>query len=663
MKRREFMQTLAGVAAMGALPITGQGNGFPENSMGLFFDQSEIASLRNKWQLPLFKNYVDVVMKSDLKNDELFLLNELDVTNHIRHIDRADKILVRESFIYLMTGQPARLDLALLALKKILAYPQWDYFLEAGRDVIGLQRAPETTISVSLAYDWLSPWLNEETKKEIREQLGPKGCEPCFRTLFGLRHPDKVVGWGYSPAAKLEPRDFSRWPIILNKTNLKAIPLCGLALGAATLKGVNDHFEPWMEMVKYSYETLAQIYCLDGSYPEGTSYGDYTTFHMLMTQAVLQRKLGVDLYDRINYNGFVEFILGMQMPHGQPPDDCVNFGDSGGGMQSGLGFYVARKTRDGLAQHTALHHYREHNPFSIIWYDPTVVTESPQQQDHFKHFDLDWIVYRTGYQVDDLVVAMRSGPPANHEHADRNSLVCKAYGQVLLADIKHPTYDHYNPGWILRTSPGHNTVLVDGKGHQYHDGSEGTNASAARAFIVRKARRKNFVSWSSDATPAYELVDADIAQILRTVFVLPDIPLLVVVDSMKKKEKSSTFSCRWHVDNSDKNGRCLLHKNGFVIHRPTAKFYATYAGDQEFSLHNETMAIPVEYGVYPYVQVDTKNPSPQALLVMVGMPLRPQQPEPVISVDKDYRIRIDHADKHYTLQLLSAGRLPFLRWG
>jgi len=681
MNRRTFMHSLTGVAALSALPLVPGEAAQSGSPLELFFDVSRIQSLREKWRLPLFQTYVREVLETDLAADKNFLLKELDVNNHIRHIARANKIVTREAFAWLMTGDRMRLDLAKLALKKILAYPVWDYFLEAGADVIGLQRAPETTIAVSLAYDWLYDQLDEKTRRLILAQLGPKGCEPCYRTLWGLRYPDQVKGWGYAPAAKLEPRDFRRWPYFISQTNLKAIPLSGLAVGAAVLRERHARAADWIEMAQYSYETLARLYSQDGSYPEGGGYGDYTTFHMLMTQAVFERKLKVDLFDRVNYNGFIEFMMGLHMPHhatvdervnsanratinsGDMPqrrDSTVNFGDAGGGLQSSVGFYIAGRTRDGLAQHIALHHAREHTPFSIFWYDPTVADEPPGESEHFKHFDLDWVVYRTGYQAEDLLVAMRSGLPANHEHADRNSLIVAAHNDILLADIKHPTYDYTHPSWILRTSPGHNTVLIDGQGHQYHDGREGTNMALAQAKILRKGRRRHLIYWSSDATHAYALVNPDVAYIQRSVFILPDIPLVVVVDTMEKKDKESIFSSRWHVENSDGNGRLRVHDNGFVVHRPNAKLYAVCSDADECTIHQDAMPVPPQYGVYPYVQVDRTKAARRSTLTLAAMPLPADRPDPVIAFGADGLITIDHLGRHFALRLRHIGRTVHL---
>jgi hypothetical protein len=660
MNRREFLNGTAAALAFYSWPAAEKRKPEPPAALGLFFDPQDVSRIRQSWSSPLFKELREKILTADLASDEAFLVKELDPNNPLRHLSRAAGILEREAFAFLMTEQGLRLELARLAIEKILSFPAWDYFMEAGRDIIGLQRAPETAIAMSLALDWLSPRLDENTKKGMRDQIAEKGCRPCFRTLFGMRYPQKVVGWGYAPWVDLEPRDFSRWPVILDKTNLKAIPISGLAVGALALAPGDPRSADWLDMARHGYETIAGLYERDGSYPEGGSYGDYTTFHLLLTQAVIDRRLRVDMFDRVNYKGFVEFMLSLQMPHAAEPKACVNFGDAGGGLRSAVSFYVARKTGDGLAQYMGIEHPREHDPFSVIWYRPELAAEKPGAVHHFKHWDLDWMIYRTGYGLDDLVVAMRSGGPANHEHADRNSILLKAYGEVLLADSKHPTYDHNNPGWVLRSSPAHNTVLIDNQGHQYHDGREGTNASLAEARIIRAGQRDGFVFWTSDATPAYQLVLPDVEAVWRSVFIFSDAPIVVVIDRLIKKSRPSLFSAHWHVENSDGAGSVQVSKDAFVMRRPAANFFARYVSQQALNITAEKMPLPPEAGVRPYVRVATSAPSLEHSLMMVGMACRSSQAPPVIELTAQGAIRIQADSGVFQARVNNVDHGPFL---
>jgi hypothetical protein len=660
MNRREFLNGTAAALAFYSLPGIGKPNPQPPSAPGLFFDPQDLPRIRRTWSLALFGDLRERILTADLAADAAFLDKELDPSNPIRHLQRAGGILQRESFAYLMTEQKQRLELARLAIDKTLSFQAWDYFTEAGRDIIGLQRAPETAIAMSLALDWLFSRLDESTRTRMRVQIAEKGCLPCFRTLWGMRYPQKVGGWNYAPWVKLEPRDFSRWPVILDKTNLKAIPIAGLAIGALTLEPRDPRRAEWLEMARHGYETIAGLYERDGSYPEGGSYGDYTTFHLLLAQAAIEHRLGVNLFDRINYNGFVEFMLSLQLPQTSELKACVNFGDAGTGLQSAVSFYVARKTGDGLAQHMGLEHPREHNPFSVIWYQPELAARKPGAVHHFKHWDLDWMIYRTGYGLDDLVVAMRSGGPANHEHADRNSLLLKAYGEVLLADSKHPTYDHNNPGWVLRTSPAHNTVLIDNQGHQYHDGREGTNASLAEARVVRAGQRDGFVFWTSDATPAYQLVLPDVERVWRSVFVFTDAPVVVIIDRLTKKSRPSLFSAHWHAENSDGLGSVLASGEGFVIRRPAASFYAWCPGSPALNITAEKLPLPPELGVHPYIRAGTSSPSLEHTLMTVGMACRSGQAPPVMTMPAQGTLRIQSDSGVFQARIRNVDLSPFM---
>ena len=666
--RRDFLQK--GCVAVGALAVapaivtstlSAQGTRSPL-PLNLFFTAKDIDTIRARTKLPLFQDYWNSQIKMNISDDRRFLSDEIDLHNHIRHIARAYSILEREAFVYLISNNRKRGDLAHLAVQRILQYPKWDYFIEGGKDTFGLQRAPGSTIAMCQAYDWLGDILSEEERKEMLKQIGDKGCEPCYLALYGMRYPERVKGWGFDPeSSHYEERDFSRWPLILDKTNLKAVPMGALAIGTAALMGIDDRADRWLEMVLHSYREFVKLFAADGSYPEGSSYWNYTALHLALLVEVLDRKNGLFLFDEVNYIGMMEFILALQMPHKGYPHECVNFGDSGGSFDSGLGFWIASKSRDGLSQHIALNHARGHSFYSLIWYDPTVKPVPPTKREYFKHLDLDWIVARTGYTEDDLVVAMRSGKPANHEHADRNSILLKAYGEVLLADVKHPPYDHKHPAWMLRTSPAHNTVLIDGQGHQYHNGLEGTNASHAAAKIVRKGERDGYIFWASDATPAYSLVNEDVKSVTRTVIVFQDFPCLVVLDKLFKKNISSVFSARWHIENKDEKGNCRIGENSFTIMRPQAKFFAVCKGSNGVKIEAARLPVPEKEGIYPYVDVVSTEKSQDHLIAMAGCPLSLNENEPEIKIERNrqvYQIKVSKGHKKLEMTIFDQGKIP-----
>ncbi|MBI4428270.1 MAG: hypothetical protein HY562_04045, partial [Ignavibacteriales bacterium] len=200
-------------------------------------------------QHPRFVPYWKSIVEADLAADMKFLREELRLNNHVSDFLKARIILERTSFVYVLTKDTKHLDVAKLAISRILDYPKWDYFLEGGTLTFGLQRAPEATIAMSFALEWLDAALTDREKAEIKKQIGEKGAPACYRTLWGMKHPDRVRGWGFDPDDDYKFRfDLSRWPFILNSTNLKVIPIAGLGIAGCLLHGEHPQAERWTEL-------------------------------------------------------------------------------------------------------------------------------------------------------------------------------------------------------------------------------------------------------------------------------------------------------------------------------------------------------------------------------------------------------------------------------
>ena len=602
-----IIQFLFGINFLTAEETQGE---FPLN---LLFSREDVPRIIENTKLPMFKDFWEETLETPLEKDKNFM---------------------REAFIYVVTGDKKRGEAAKKEMLKVLEMKRWDHYVEDQKYTLGMLKGGRLTAWMSLSYDWLYDLLTSKQRSEILAQIADKGCAACYRSLYGMRYPASVKGWGFDAEQnlKFDVPDMSRWPYILGHNNFRAVSSGGFALGIFTVMGKDNRTEMWQEMLLDSYYHFADLYKTDGSYDEGMSYCNYGTTYLIYLMEVVKRKLGIELFDAANFIGMMDCNLALLFPHYLEPGGSVNFGDAGSSLSSAIGFWVARKSRDGLSQYSAMNYASKHDIFSLVYYDPTVKPVPPTQKDYFKKLDLEWIVTRTGYQMDDLVVAMRSGPPSNHEHADRNSILLKDYGEILLADHKHPTYDRNNPGWLLRTSIAHNTVVIDGKGHQYHNGEEGTNESKALAKIVRQGQRDGYVFWASDATPAYQLVKEDVKTVTRTTIVFPDIRSIIVLDKFENKQAVSSFSARWHVENSDSNGTCEANQNGFSITRPHAKYFAACAGSPEVKIVSETLPLPDNMGVFPFIEVATAEKSTEGFLVMAGSSIKRNESAPQIQI-------------------------------
>jgi hypothetical protein len=273
--RRVFLQQSAAVAAGLSLTAAGAAQyaraAVPASptARNLIFDPEDLPRLHMTVRHPHFAPFWEDMKKADLNADRAFLRSELKLNNHVRHMLRARQMLERSAFVYALTHDEEHCGVAREAIEKILLFKRWDYFLEGGEETIGLQRAPEATIAMVCALEWMADALPSDLQKEMVRQIAEKGAPACYRTLYGMKYPDRVKGWGFDPESDYAYRfDLRRWPFILNATNLKVIPIAGLALAGCKLYETHPAAPRWVNMALQSARAFSTMFGADGSYDE-----------------------------------------------------------------------------------------------------------------------------------------------------------------------------------------------------------------------------------------------------------------------------------------------------------------------------------------------------------------------------------------------------------
>lgn len=594
---------------------------------GLFFDEADLPRIRANTTDPRFAEFWQSQLQVDVAADTKFLTEELKLTNHVTHLLRAQRILERASFIYLVNRDPKQLALAKLAMRRMLDYPEWDSFMEGGRQVIGLQRASEGTVALLQAMDCLGDQISDAERAEVEQSILTKGVPACYTPVYGMKYPDRVQGWGWNPRSDVDEFrhiDLKRWPLILNATNLKIIPTACLGIAACYFRGRLPQAEGWLELARSSAKAFSTMYGSDGSYDEGVSYWGYTTLYLVLFAEVLHRLHGIDDRSLINYPGTVRYALGntmptindhrevsdfmhikgWAMPKVKPEFDIVNHGDSNGAVDVSVAAWVARVHGDPVSQFVAREVGEAKFLFGLIWYDPQGPSAPPEAALLDRRQSNDIVISRTGWKTADSVLAFRSGTPGNHEHADRNSVIFKAYGERLLHDPFRAAYMVQSPRWRLRLTEAHTAVLIDGQGHQYHNGSEGTNASWAFAHLTDFRTGPGWMVATSDATDAYQLVNANVARVTRTlVFLKPDV--VIFLDRVGLKDAKATVQVRFQLYNEDGGGQLAASGDEFTITRPHATLHGLVAARGAMRVHASRLSIEPKDGEQQFAEVDS----------------------------------------------------------
>lgn len=638
--RRTFLQTSSLLAA--TLPLASRLSAManPDSTpavsagvkRGLLFDEADLPRIRANTTDPRYAALWQSMLAADMAEDRDWLEHKVRLRNHVVDLLRVQRILERTSFIYVVNRDPAQLALAKLAVRRMLDFEEWDNFVEGGKQVLALQRASEGSVALLLAIDWLGDGLSAGEREEIEAAVIAKGVPACYASVYGMKYPDRVKGWGWNPRSEVDEFryiDLKRWPLILAATNLRIIPTAALGIAASYFWGRRPEAEGWLELARSSAKSFSTMYGSDGCYDEGVSYWGYTTLFMALFAETLWRKTGIDDRRLINYPGSVRYALcmtmptvddhrtvqdfehikGYNMPMVKPEHDIVNWGDANGAVDVSVAAWVERTHGDAVAQYVAREIGEAKFHFGMIWYDAGAKEARPEAAllDHRMTNDL--VVSRTGWGVQDSVLALRSGGPGNHEHADRNSVIFKAYGERLLHDPFRAAYVRTNPRWLLRQTEAHTAVLIDGQGHQYHDGHEGTNASWAFARVIDFRTGDGWMTVTSDASDAYALVNDRVKRVHRTlVFLKPDV--VVFFDRVAVEGAPAVVQARFQANNEDLGAKVSVgggvggaDASEFTIARPSATLRGRVAGGGAVSVRTGRLALEEKDGIYPFAEV------------------------------------------------------------
>lgn len=608
----------------------------------LLFSEADLPWIRANTEDPIFRDYWQTLVEADVDEDKNFL---------------------REAFVYLVTGDASRGEAARKHALELAREDFWHLFQDADGTPIGFLRTAAKTHRLSLAYDWLYEFFTESERQEILDAIANKGCQPMYNALYGMKHPETVIKWDFNPDGQFAHMniDMSRWPEILGKNNFRAVINGGLAMGTIVLQEHDERATEWKAILLESIPQFNALFKDDGSYDEAVAYVNYAMKYQADAMEAVKREWDIDFFDTANFTGMIDYVLAMYLPSHVARHGSVSFGDAGPSLESFAAFWVARNARDGLSQYLGLN-FADHYWTSLLYYDPGVRPVPPAGDTMLDELDLDWIIARTGYAVDDLVVAMRSGGPMNHEHADRNSILLKAYGEHLISDPGKVTYDNTSPEWVLRTAKGHSMVLIDGKGIQYHKGEEGTNESKSSAKIVRAGKRPGYLFWASDATPGYQLVTPDVKSVTRSVVLFAEAPCLVVLDKVMKQTEPSEVTARWQIENRDHDGG-FQAGNGreFTITRPHARLHVAYSGSREYEAAQGRFDFPDKEKDYKFVDVSGEDYDLSAFLITVATPLRGEETDPVVELEPSgdtWTVTVTKAGSKIVMKIHDNGTLP-----
>lgn len=376
------------------------------------------------------------------------------------------------------TGEDQYAERALESLRAVCTFPDWNpsHFLDTA----------EMSHAVGVGYDWFYPYMDEETRNEIRSGLIAHGMKP------GMKAYDDGAWWTKS--------EFN-WNQVCNS---------GLIVGALAIAETDPEYAQYMlpKAVASLPKALA-AYGPDGAWMEGPGYWHYATRYTAFGLSALDTALGADFgltaIEGLSVTGeFPNYTAG-------PTGLYLNYADSGeksARRPMSCMFWLARtygNTAIADDEHFVIAKHGA-DPQHVMWYVPPSGRD-PQAKDLDRWFrgGVDIAVFRSAWDDPDaLFVGVKGGyNQVNHGHLDLGNFEVDALGVRWARDLGA---DNYNlPGyWDKRKggkrwefyrlrSTSHSVPLLGGKDQDAN----------AKAKVVRFESEPSSAFVQIDLTTAY----------------------------------------------------------------------------------------------------------------------------------------------------------------
>ena len=360
-------------------------------------------------------------------------------------------IVTAGAFIYSFTGDREAGLKAREAMLRFARFKQWQHPWFLRRNMYTYYPVGLWMQAMAIGYDLLYPLFTTEERSLIRKAVVEKAIVPHYRDWVELnRKPSNVTNH-----------------IGMNST--------GMLLAALAFLGEdtgNPDMEPYLSGILAKYKAHIDAgYRPDGSYAEPEAYAGTDTENLVVCLAALERNLGIDWTTTTPVKDAYLYQLYLSTKNGR---GCPAFGDSGrdwGFSLRNLHLWLAHRMRDP----SALERYRWQTEsgafppgytfFDFLWYPDPALRAKPIAE----YLPLHWFrskgnaVFRSGWEENALVFALRLGPHSNHYHLDQGTFWLLYNGETLLSEAGYVNYYtnlYYRQFYIQPIS--HNTLLLNG---------------------------------------------------------------------------------------------------------------------------------------------------------------------------------------------------------
>ncbi|MFC1538989.1 heparinase II/III family protein [Candidatus Latescibacterota bacterium] len=328
-------------------------------------------------------------------------------------------------------------------LLKLAKYDNWTHPWQTNRGRFSEHRSGAWAHSLAIAYDLVYDVMNENERILIRKAM--------FDNVVMGVHRTYVVNNN----------------VTCNTSNWVAhVAGASMMIQSAVFGDGPDveYLEPYFTGAALKlYDHIEKTVDPDGTWSEGYGYNSYTFRTLCQSIPSINNVFKIDMSQPLN-GTYKEYIWAGPIKD----KNYFYYGDSSASLsQISQWAWLLDRNKDPLLGWFYNHLKRGETFYDVLFESENVSKDDPFDENPVKVFrGVGTTVFKSGWENDDFIFVMRTGPFYNHQHLDQGSFWLADRGSVFMEERHGSTYYDdplYQPWYTQPVS--HSTILVDGN-HQ-----------------------------------------------------------------------------------------------------------------------------------------------------------------------------------------------------
>lgn len=315
---------------------------------------------------------------------------------------------------------------------------------------------------------WLHPWMKKRGR-HIYYPIGELGMDMAigFDLIYDILNEDErnvirsaLMKNIIQGAHKSYVEDDL---VTCNSSNWVAHITGGSLMCQAVMYGDDPNYqdmEPYFTgAIVKDYGLIQTVIDRDGAYGEGYGYYNFSMLSWSKSLPAVENVFKIDLSNKI-HRSYLELIWAGMIKEKK----FFYFGDSNGDLGPITNWaWLLPKYKDPLLGWLYNFLKKDETFMDVLYETKDVPQQNPFNENPVKVFrDVGTTVFKSGWEKDDFVFVMRTGPFINHQHLDQGSFWLADKGTPFIEERKGETYYEqmlYQSQYIQPIA--HSTILID----------------------------------------------------------------------------------------------------------------------------------------------------------------------------------------------------------